>query len=238
MTTFVLVHGAWSSGWDWSEVTARLRAHGHHVHVSTLTGLGERIHVVPEDGSIGLGTHIQDVVALIEWYDLEDIVLVGHSYAGIVITGAASLVAPRIERLFYVEAFVLANGQSLVDLTGPDARAHLEARATANEGRVPPSIRPPEAAAGVRAEKCNQRLRPMPLACFTQPVHLNGDEDTILDRVFLYATIGAPTSRTRFLEALRDRPGWRVSTIDTGHVVMIDDPERLTRLLLDAADMR
>ncbi len=238
MTTFVLVHGAWSSGWDWSEVTARLRAHGHDVHVPTLTGLGERAHVAHEDGSIGLDTHIQDVVALIEWRDLEDIVLVGHSYAGMVITGAASRVAWRIRRLVYVDAFVPENGQSLADLTGPDARTHLELVATANKGRVPPLIRPHEAPAGTRAEGYNQRLRPMPLACFTQPVRLNGDEATIFDRVFLYATGGAPTSRTRFFEALRDRPGWRVSTVGTGHVVMIDDPATLARLLLDAADTR
>ena len=235
MTTFVLVHGAWSSAWDWLEVASNLRAEGHAVHVPTLTGLGERGHVTGADRQIGLDVHVQDIIAFLEWYNLEDVVLVGHSYAGMVITGAASHMPKRIRTLFYLDAFVPADGQSLADLSSPGAQAHLEAVAEANAGHVPPLIRQAEAPSGVRAEDYALRLRPMPLACFTQPARLTGDEAGGSSRIYLYATRGAPTSRTRFFDVLRDEPTWRVLTIDTGHVVMIDDPVALTRLLVEAA---
>src|SRR5215211_1043953 len=126
MATFVLVAGAWHGGWCWRKVTPLLRAAGHEVFAPTLTGLGERSHLAHPD--VGLTTHIQDIVNLLEYEDLNDVVLVGHSYSGMVITGVAEQVPGRLAHLVYLDAFVPENGQALVDLLPPEGRQSNEAR--------------------------------------------------------------------------------------------------------------
>ena len=233
MANFVLVHGAWSSGWDWSEVAEVLRQAGHAVHAPTLTGLGERGHTTGRKEPVGLDLHVQDVVALLEWHELGEVIMVGHSYGGMVITGAAARVPARIRTLVYLDAFVPADGQSLADLGTPDRRAHLEAAAAHDGGRVPPLVRPARERSSERTQAYAHRLRPMALECFTQPARLTGEEAKIPNRTYVYATADAPTSRIRFYEALRNDPAWRIRTIGTGHLVMIDDPAALSRMLLD-----
>ena len=115
-STFVIVHGAWGGGWAWREMDALLTQRGHIVYRPTLTGLGERSHLA--DGDIGLPTHVDDVVNLIVWEDLKDIVLVGHSYGGMVITAVADRVSDRIARMVYLDAFVPKNGDSLMSIVG------------------------------------------------------------------------------------------------------------------------
>ena len=121
--TYVLVHGAWGGGWDWWAVDSLLTARGNRVVRVTLTGLGERSHLASPN--IGLGTHVDDVVNAILWQDLRDVVLVGHSYGGMVITGAADQVPERIHRLVYVDAFLPDSGESVFQLTGPQGAAFL-----------------------------------------------------------------------------------------------------------------
>ena len=118
MTTFVLVHGAWHGGWCWSRVARRLRAAGHEVHTPTLTGLGDRSHLMSR--SVNLQTHVQDVANLLHWEELNDIVLCGHSYGGMVITGVANRLAKRIKSLVYLDAFVPENGQAVLDFMPAD----------------------------------------------------------------------------------------------------------------------
>src|SRR5262245_14863398 len=113
MATFVLVHGAWHGGWCWQRVSPLLRARGHEVFAPTLTGLGERSHLLTRE--IGLETHVADVVNAIRWEDLTDVVLCGHSYGGMVISGAADRMADRVRSLVYLDAFVPADGQSIFD---------------------------------------------------------------------------------------------------------------------------
>ena len=123
--TFVLVHGAWHGGWCWQRVNDRLTALGHRVFAPTLTGVGERSHL--NSPSVNLSTHISDVVNEIQWKSLEDVVLVGHSYAGMVITGAAEQVAAKIASIVYLDAFIPADGQSLGDLGGKVEAGHFTA---------------------------------------------------------------------------------------------------------------
>jgi len=114
--TYVIVHGAWGGGWDWRRVDSILTARGQEVYRVTLTGLGERVHLA--NPSIGLDTHIEDVVNTIRWEELRNVVLVGHSYGGMVITGAADRVPERIRALIYVDAFLPDSGESLAGLVG------------------------------------------------------------------------------------------------------------------------
>jgi pimeloyl-ACP methyl ester carboxylesterase len=115
-STFVIVHGAWGGGWAWQKVDRMLRARGHEVYRPTLSGLGERVHLAGT--AIGLDTHIDDVVNVLIYEDLRDVVLVGHSYGGMVITGVADRAPDRIRRMVYLDAFVPNDGESLMAITG------------------------------------------------------------------------------------------------------------------------
>jgi len=114
MTTFVLVHGAWHGGWCWSRVARLLRERGHAVHTPTLTGVGERVHLMHR--GVNLETHIEDVARVFEAEELSDTVLCGHSYGGMVITGVADRIADRIRSLVYIDAFVAADEQGFRDI--------------------------------------------------------------------------------------------------------------------------
>src|SRR5687768_18076653 len=119
MATFVLVHGAFVGGWCWRWVAPYLRGAGHDVYCPTLTGSGERVHLASP--RVDLATHVEDVVNVLHYEDLRGVVLVGHSYGGMVITGAAERVSERLARLVYLDAFVPQDGQALADLLPPDA---------------------------------------------------------------------------------------------------------------------
>jgi len=132
--TYVLVHGAWGGGWDWLAVDSMLTSHGHKVVRVTLTGLGERHHLASPN--IGLDTHIEDVVNAILWDNLHDVVLIGHSYGGMVITGVADRVPDRIKRLVYLDALLPDSGESVMSI--PDTgRAHFVASITRDGYTVP-----------------------------------------------------------------------------------------------------
>ena len=123
MAAYVLVPGAWLGGWAWRDVAARLRAKGHDVFPITLTGLGERVHLAGPE--VDLETHIADVVNTIQWNDLQDVILAGHSYAGTVITGVADRIPDRVDQLVYVDSAPLADGMAMTDLYPPEALAAL-----------------------------------------------------------------------------------------------------------------
>ena len=224
MAEFVLVHGAWSSGWDWSEVAETLRRAGHAVHAPTLTGLGERLHVTGLEEPVGLDLHVRDVVTVLEWHELEQAILVGHSYGGMVISGVASQMPDRIRTLFYLDAFLPANGQSLWDLIAEPVRASMM-DSQRRSGAVAPIHRPGMEGAAIRR-------MPQPLQCFTEGVTMTGAEQTIANRTYVYATENKPSSFGQFYDALQTDPNWSVKTVATGHMVMHDDPQTLIDLLL------
>src|SRR5690606_11511219 len=134
-STFVLVHGAWHGGWCWSRVAERLRDSGHIVYTPTLTGLGERSHLLSHE--ITLQTFVNDVVNVLVWEDLNEVILVGHSFAGLVITGVADVVPERLNRLVYLDAFILESGVSTFDTLPAQVVAKMEAAAQLVPGAVP-----------------------------------------------------------------------------------------------------
>src|SRR5437763_8418345 len=121
MSTYLLVHGGWHGGWYWGRVTPLLREAGHEVFTPTLTGLGERAHLLSPE--IDLDTHIRDVLGVIKYEDLHDLILVGHSYAGMIITAVAEQAVARLRHLVYLDAFIPENGESLIDVIGTDFAA-------------------------------------------------------------------------------------------------------------------
>lgn len=223
-STFVLVHGAWHGGWCWKKVTPLLRAAGHEVLTPTLTGLGERAHLL--NPQIDLSTHIQDIAAVLEYEDLRDVVLVGHSYAGMVIAGVAEKAGARLAHVVYLDAFLPENGKGVKDY------ARL-APAREDGWRVPP-IGPPGAFGVTDAADVAwvaPRLGDHPLKTFTQPVQISTDRNRILAQTFVQCT-KAPFF-TEAGERARRR-GFRYRELfSAGHDAMITKPKELAKILLE-----
>jgi pimeloyl-ACP methyl ester carboxylesterase len=235
MSTLVLVHGAWHGGWCWRHLAPLLRAAGHEVHHPTLTGLGERSHLrTPLETGVGLDTHIQDVANVLEYEDLREVVLVGHSYAGMVITGVADRAAERIRHLVYLDAFVPAEKQSLFDISRPESREIFREQARQHGGLIPS---PPPQLFGVTdlpaVDWVAARLGPQPVRTFEQPLTLRSDPAAAaLPRTYLYCTRGplVPIFEP-FAARVRTDPGWSYRELTTGHDAMITAPHALTAAL-------
>jgi len=232
MTTYVLVTGAWHGGWCWKRVRDALVRQGHAVFTPTFTGLCERSHLMSPD--IDLETHIADIINLIRWEQLEDVVLVGHSYGGCVISGVADRLTAKIKALVYLDAFVLKDGQSLHDTLPPEHRqAQLDrAAASGNDWQVPPI---PAAVFNVNeADRAwvDAQCTPQPLASFQQKLTLVS-AGVATDRIhYIFASGWEGTPFTAFYEAAKAR-GWRTREIACGHDIMLDQPEALSKALLD-----
>jgi len=230
MASFVLVHGAWHGGWCWVRVARLLRDAAHEVYTPTLTGLGERAHLASPQ--IDLETHVQDVVGVLEADELRQVVLVGHSYAGMVISGVAARAANRLSHLVYLDAFVPEPGRTLLDYLGPRADAVRESARTAGDGwRVPPF--PPERF-GVTSQRdrewLQRRLVPQPLASFEQPLAAAGGER--LKRAYVYCASPAMGAFDQFAERLREDRKWQYHEIKTGHDAMVTAPGEVAKFLL------
>lgn len=234
MATFVLVHGAWHGGWCWKRVAALLREAGHEVFTPTLTGLGERAHLLHE--GIDLDTHIQDVLGVLQWEELSDLVLCGHSYGGMVITGVADKVPERIRSLVYLDAFVPADGQCLLDLVPAERAASFRADArTRGAGfRIAPI---PAAVFAVNTQDrawIDHHCVEQPLKTFEQKLRLTGAWTKIPKRVYVYAADWSPSAFTQFYERMQQDPTWHTVSVPCGHDVMVDMPQELTQILADS----
>lgn len=230
MATFVLVHGAWAGSVIWRPVARALRGAGHEVFTPTLTGIGERKHLLNPE--IDLTTHIEDVLSVIEYEDLSNVVLVGHSYGGMVVTGVADVVPTKIASLVYLDAFVPEHGQSLFDLQ-PSARPRPAAVAGAEWLTAPlPMEAFGEPSPEVR-DFAARKTSPQPTACFAQPLKLTGGTDRVARKTYIYCNDPEPTSFTTFYEKLRRTPGWIVHTLPCTHMAQMDMPDALTRLLIE-----
>ena len=222
MATIVIVPGAFDGGWRWTEVRAALQAAGHAVYALTLTGLGERRHLATPD--VGLDTHIQDVVNVLAYEDLRDVVLVGHSYGGMVVTAVADRAADRVTRLVYVDAALPRDGECGFDLFPPEVRASWEEQARLDgEGWCTPP--------GPGADR---RAAPMPLKTGQQPLRLTGTGRRSVPGAYVHCT--AKTGRDAFARSAdraRER-GWPVHELATGHDPQGNAAERtaLVELLL------
>ena len=231
MANFLLVHGGWIGAWSWRRVRPLLLAAGHQAFTPTLTGLGERAHLLSPD--IGLTTHIQDVVGVIESEELQDVVLVGQSYAGMVITGVADRVAGRLSQLVYLDAFVPRDGESLADLVAPEMMASLQqaARSEGNSWRVPPL--PPQACGVSEEQDVQWMLRRMgfhPLKTMLEPLHLTLQKCTV-PKTFIYCNRPAMGLFEGFVARARAEK-WNCYELATGHTSMVTAPRELASILL------
>jgi len=238
MAVFVLVHGGFHGGWCWRRVAAHLRTACHEVYTPTLTGLGERAHLATPQ--TGLETHIRDVLGVLEFEDLRDVILVGHSMAGMVVTGVAERDPNRLAPLVYLDADVPRDGESSLDCNGfrGEARATFVARA-GGDGRLTP--RPQAHPWGItRAEDAawvNSKMTPHPIKAFSDPVRVADPDRFVGRRTFVLCTEGKGPASAEVQTAARVQaePGWRYREMTTGHDAMVTMPRDLAEILLELA---
>lgn len=230
MATFLIAHGAWSAGWAWKKMLPLMRARGHEIFTPTYTGVGERAHLAHQD--IDLETHIADVLGVLEFEDLRNVILVGHSYGGMVATGVADRASERIAQLVYLDAFAPRNGQSLLDLQTEEARQRVR-DGTAREGggwRIPPNPAPPDTSPEDLAWVNAHRV-PQPIKCFEQKIRLTGAVDK-LPRTYIYCKISRPGDVFRqFRDRASTEKGWKCIDIDASHSPNVTAPEALAKIL-------
>lgn len=235
MATFVLVHGSWHGGWCWKKVTPLLQPLGHTVYAPTLNGLGARSHFV--ECTIDLSTHIAEVANIITYEDLSNVILVGHSYAGMVITGVATQVPERLLMLVYLDAYVPHEGESEFDLWPEEEQE--QARVDLEEGRVFRDPVSPEILGIVDpdlADWVSRRLTPHPLTTYIDAPPPENELSYKLPRVYIHCTEGPVASRTLQFADRAMRMGWRIHHLATGHDAMLTAPNDLADLLHDISD--
>lgn len=222
MTTFVLVHGGFSGGWIWKSVRAYLETARHRVYTPTLTGLGERSHLISP--ILDLDTHIQDVVNVLRFEELKDVVLVGNSYSGMVITGVADQIPERVGHLVYVDAFVPVDGESVFDLVTPSLRSQFMAQAnTQGDGwRVSP------------LSDGDPRRMAQPIKTLQQPIRLKGTANGEIRRTFIRCTDPKSPSIESSEERVRSQPGWQHLELATSGRAASQAPKKLADMLMTA----
>ena len=241
---FVLVHPAWHGGWCWTKVTPLLQKAGHQVLTPTLTGVGERMHLARPE--VGLDLHVTDVLSVLKYEDLRDVILVGHSSSGAVVAGVADRSPERVAHIVYLDAFVPENGQCVFDLVAPERRRAMEDLVD-REGRgwLLPRFAPPPWATIVRdmwgvtdegdVRWMLDRLSPTPIGHFKEAVKRTNAAAETLPRTFIRCR-RFPNARFDEHVAMAKRTaGWRVREMDSSHHPFITAPDELTRLLLEAA---
>ncbi len=232
MATFVLVHGAWHGAWCWRRVARLLAGNGHEVFAPTLTGLGERSHHLTP--GINLDTHILDIVNEMKWQHLNDVVLVGHSYGGVVISGVAETMEKSIAALVMLDAFMPENGQSVVDMLPPEPREAILAAERQGATTLPP--RPAEFFKVNEGDRAfvDAQCTPQPIQCFLQKLTLTGARERIANKAYIRAA-GYPNPYFDAGLASARAKHWRTYEVPCGHDVMLDMPERLAEILQEAA---
>jgi pimeloyl-ACP methyl ester carboxylesterase len=230
--TFLLVHGAWHGGWCWRPLQKLLEKSGATVFAPSLTGLGDRRHLLSE--KVNLQTHVDDVLDLLESEELENVTLVGHSYAGLVVTGAAAKAPERLAQVVYLDAFVPGPGQSMLDLMSPKYSEHWreKAKKDGDGWKVPPMLDAKSMGlTGELAVRVDKKLSPQPLATVDDKLDFDPKKLSGLKRSYLragaYAGFGPTAERVK-------KDGWPVKSIDSGHDVMLAKPDELAAALLEA----
>jgi pimeloyl-ACP methyl ester carboxylesterase len=221
--TFMLVHGAWHGGWCWERVAGLLFAQGHRVYAPTLTGVGERSHLASP--SIDLDTHVADVVGELRWKELHDVILVGHSYGGMVITGVVEKEPDRIASIVYLDAFLPKSGQSLNDMVGFISGGGADP--------VPPLF----SAESINVNEAdrawvNAKMTPQPAATFSQGLVHTGAYDRVGRKTYIRPVDFPSAFSDTIYEPLRKDSTWKTIAVKgCGHDVMIDKPQELATIL-------
>ena len=225
MATYVLVHGAWHGGWCWADVARELSAAGHEVYAPTSSGVAERAGLAAHTD---LGTHVDELAGFLYFNDLREVILVGHSYGGLVISGAAARASARLSRLVYLDAFIADDGQSMYDLLRPERRKVYDE--STHDGLIES---PPPDVFGVAIDGAawlSDRLTGQPVQTWKQPLSLPSQPP--LPRQYLRCTQGPLTpSFSGFAVRLRDTAGWDVVDFDAPHDAMITHPLDLAAAL-------
>jgi pimeloyl-ACP methyl ester carboxylesterase len=235
--TYVLQHGAWHGGWCWRMVAAALRAQGHLVFTPTQTGLGERRHLMSSD--ITLDTYVADLANVFVAEELQDVILVGHSFGGLAISGVADKMAERIRHLVYLDSMILESGRSPFSILPPDVVASRRRQAS-EEGNGIAIPAPPVSAFGVpedhpHADWVRRRLTPHPVSTYESVLTLKHAVGNGLPRTYVQCTdpVYAAIESTR--QWVDRQTGWQKRTIATGHDAMVTAPAELARLLIEIA---
>jgi pimeloyl-ACP methyl ester carboxylesterase len=245
MAAYVLVGGGWLGGWCWQRVARRLKDQGHDAYPVTLTGLGERVHLASPE--VDLETHITDVVNLIEFEDLDDLVLVGHSYAGLVITGVADRVPERIAQLVYLDTGAFPDGTVIIDSFPPESRRYIERQVeeSGDGWRFPMPPRGELANFGsleglddTQLGLLRSRAVAQPFGTFTQPLRLENPAREALPKVGILCSFSLEEVREMIASGnpvFRElaNPNWRFVELPTGHYPMFSRPDELAASLLD-----
>jgi pimeloyl-ACP methyl ester carboxylesterase len=238
LATFVLVHGGGHGGWCYQRVARILQSAGHTVYAPTMTGLGERAHLLSP--AVDLDLHITDITAVLETEDLRDVILVGHSYGGMVITGVADRAADRIGNLVYLDAANPRNGQSLRDVAGPVIEA-VRPFGEVVDGLELVLLPAPDAGLlyGVTDPDdlawMAERLTPHPWQCFEQPLRLTNEASLwAIPQSHIVCTDTLSTRDPELMETAR--AAGRLWDIDTGHDLMITEPDAVAGALLQISD--
>jgi pimeloyl-ACP methyl ester carboxylesterase len=227
----VLVHGAWHGGWCYQRVVPILTAAGHRVHAPTLTGLADRSHLLSRD--VNLGTHAKDIANLILWEDLQDVVLVGHSYGGAVISAAIELVASHISAAVFLDAFLPRSGESVAELS-PTAQGRIREMEASGAVGIPPI--PARAFAVNERDQAwvDAKCTPQPLQTFLEKPTLTGARDRVRRKVYIRAGGYASPTFDAVLERTRADNSWTTHSLPCGHDMMIDLPQQTADLIQQA----
>jgi pimeloyl-ACP methyl ester carboxylesterase len=232
--TFVLVHGAWHGGWCWRRVADLLESKGHKVFTPTMTGLGERSHLMSKD--VNLDTHIADIVNVFTWEDLKDVCLVGHSYGGWPVSGALEHILDRVSSVVYLDAFMPQDGEKGVDSASEFSRKALFDAMEKGELTRPA----PKATVFHVNEKdrvwVDSKTTPQPNAVALQPIKLTGAREKVAKKTYIRAAVYEQPTFDKVLAAKKADPSWKTFELSgTGHDVMVDAPDRLVEILLQVS---
>ena len=243
MATFVLVHGAWHGGWCWNKVAPLLRRSGAAVYAPTLSGLGERAHLagLMEPSQVNLDLHIQDVARLMEYEGLDGVTLVGHAYAGMVITGVAEVCPQRLSHLVYVNGVIPSDGESMADqlvpVRGPEFAAWVRSHIERGEGYLPAPSSPEEIGRrwgipdAADREWMFSKVTPQPAAAMAGTVRIGNPAAQDIPRSF----IGCEEAGFQPVADRAREAGWGMYHLDSGHDPMVSHPRELAEILLGIA---
>lgn len=233
MTTFILVHGAWGGGWQWGGVARLLREAGHDVFIPTFTGCGERGHLMAPD--VTLETHIQDIIGVMDYEMLDDVALVGHSYAGMVVTGVADRLPERLRALIYIDAALPKDGEAMLDIVSAERKKTVMGLAAEHgEGYWVPQTLVLETGIEDDDERENflKRMCPHPLHALLEPISLTGSFKKVPRKAYIFAARNDSHRFREYRDWAAEQPDWTAETMDTWHFPMVTMKRETAELLM------